>query len=49
MTYHKANIYLFPIAMCRTIFKTVAKFIGILTILFSFFTHAATPEQIDMI
>ncbi len=35
--------------MCRATFKTVAKFIGILSILFSFFVQAATPEQIEMI
>ncbi|HAS24558.1 MAG TPA: flagella basal body P-ring formation protein FlgA, partial [Vibrio sp.] len=49
MIYHKTNLPLFSIAMCRATFKTVAKFIGILSILFSFFVQAATPEQIEMI
>ena len=49
MTYYKINLPPLSIAMCRATFKTVAKFIGILSILFSFFVQAATPEQIEMI
>ncbi|MDN3700023.1 flagellar basal body P-ring formation chaperone FlgA [Vibrio artabrorum] len=49
MMYYKTNLPNFSIAMCRAAFKTVAKFIGILSILFSFFIQAATPEQIEMI
>ncbi|WP_299686245.1 flagellar basal body P-ring formation chaperone FlgA [uncultured Vibrio sp.] len=47
--YYKAKLSPFSIARYRATFKSVAKFIGILSILFSFFVQAATPEQIELI
>ncbi|MDN3614383.1 MAG: flagellar basal body P-ring formation chaperone FlgA [Vibrio gallaecicus] len=49
MMYYNLNLHLFSITKCRAFYKTFAKSIGILAILFSFFAKAATYEQIEMI
>tara|TARA_Y100001960_G_C14704365_1_gene843525 strand:+ start:146 stop:892 length:747 start_codon:yes stop_codon:yes gene_type:complete len=49
MTYHNSNLQPFSITTCRAFFKIVAKFIGIISILFSFFAQGATSEQIEAI
>lgn len=49
MMYYKPSLHLFSITKCRAFYKTFAKSIGILAILFSFFAQAATPEQVDVI
>lgn len=49
MTYYNSNLQPFFITTCRAFFKIVAKFIGIISILFSFFVQGATSEQIEAI
>ncbi|MDK9758911.1 flagella basal body P-ring formation protein FlgA, partial [Vibrio sp. D173a] len=49
MTYHNSNLQPFSTTTCRAFFKIVAKFIGIISILFSFFAQGATSEQIEAI
>ncbi|MGF1754444.1 flagellar basal body P-ring formation protein FlgA [Vibrio makurazakiensis] len=49
MMYYNSTLHPFSITKCRAFYKTFAKSIGILVILFSFFADAATSEQVDVI
>ncbi|WP_394252512.1 flagellar basal body P-ring formation chaperone FlgA [Vibrio profundi] len=49
MMYYNSSLHPFSITKCRAFYKTFAKSIGILAILFSFFANAATSEQVDVI
>lgn len=49
MAYYMNNLDPFSITKCRAFYKTFVKSIGILFVLFSFFSHAATEQQIELI
>ncbi|MEZ9233291.1 flagellar basal body P-ring formation chaperone FlgA [Vibrio amylolyticus] len=49
MIYSKSHRYFVTITKCRAFYKFYYKSIGFLLVLFSFFAHSATNEQIEII